>query len=283
MRGRPWLLVLGVVLATFAVTGAIQWSGGMLREETVISADSDPVSPEVDAALFARLEARACELSEHDEVELGLLPDTEGDGITWEFRDSLTRDTYWVDVETEQMQYYSNSAGYEPPVGSRVSTEQIEVAASEYAWRVYNQDRLPNMERTIEFVDHGDLCEYAVRYDERIDGVTTGNFLHIDYREDGVLLTCSLEDVDVEIDLRHEVTRDEAIATAAEHFGLDEWRSVDAELSVAQGYQIEDFLAWNVSFEIEIPPNAMGAGDRWVTLDAVSGEVVDEAVSAGLQ
>lgn len=267
-RARRAVGALLALLATVSLIGCTTSSpAGTPYSPAIASSDPGALS---DATLD---QMRRISGLETPEIE-GVAGDLPGETMQ-DFKDRISGCLFTVDRDSGQVRYFSNTPVYETRSGPAIDQVDVERIAAEFAARIYDRTRLSGAEPTIEFVDHGDSYHYEIRFDERIGEVRTFNYLHLTYRQDGELLNCALQDLDVTASLDPVLSRQEALdaVTAQPHW--EEWTSATVELVVVREAGGEQRLCWSVV--LENAAGGFGGNGYSCLVDAVSGAVSDAA------
>lgn len=192
--------------------------------------------------------------------------------------DESSGDEFWVEESTGQVRRYANAAAYEMVAQRDVnSVDDLGERAIGAKAREYVDNNLGNLRAAqgkieVERMDGGNEVSYLVQYREYVGDVRTFNYACMTFTPDGILLTVSIQDFEVEADLEPTVSDSDALRTVADAFELKRWSDEDCELTVTRSLDGTQRLCWTVTIQTG---DADFGGSYIGVIDAHSGSIME--------
>ncbi|MDP2183162.1 MAG: hypothetical protein Q8K99_11420 [Actinomycetota bacterium] len=194
------------------------------------------------------------------------------------FVDKDSGDEFWAEESTGQVRRYANTAAYEMAAKRDVdSVDDLGEKAIGAKARGYMDNNLGHLRATrgtidVERMDGGNEVSYLVQYREYIGPVRTFNYACMTFTPDGILLSTSVQDFEVEADLKPTVSESEALKKVADAFKLKIWSDENCELTVTRSLDGAQRLCWAVRLQTG---NADFGGSYVGIVDAHDGSIVE--------
>ncbi|QSZ66253.1 hypothetical protein RJ40_01435 [Methanofollis aquaemaris] len=201
----------------------------------------------------------------------GVMSTCSGDMILFESED----EKLYVNSQTKSVEGVIFYKSLENSTEVQLNKEKAREIAEEYArskYRAFSHKKMQLLRS--DLLDHGDAGkEYLFVWSEIVDGILTPNYVSVSINPNtaDVISYHGIERA-LEVGLKPEISREDAIKTAIAQFKEIEVSNVDVQLAVMYPEQDEQRLTWIVN--VDGKDNGTFAQGGQVLVDAVTCEVV---------